>query len=133
MTKTLMLPKPIAQTAKTVTFARADYDAIARALEDAADRGVLRAARARELSLGKNAARADAWPLELIERGIAGESPVKLWRAQRGLSARALAAAAGIGVSYLSEIENAKKPGSIAALAKIASALGVTVDDLITP
>ena len=42
-----------------------------------------------------------------------------------------LATAAGIANSYLSDIENGKKPGSINAMKRIAIALDVTIDDLI--
>ena len=49
---------------------------------------------------------------------VAGNSdPVRVWRAHRGLGRDALAAAAGIAPSYLSEIETRRKPGSFAALA----------------
>jgi transcriptional regulator with XRE-family HTH domain len=42
----------------------------------------------------------------------------------------ALAAAAGVSPSYLSEIEGRRKPGSFMALAKLAAALDVALDDV---
>ena len=42
-----------------------------------------------------------------------------------------LVAAASIAASYLSSIENGKKPGSVKAMKRIAAALSVSVDDLI--
>ena len=61
---------------------------------------------------------------------MAGEVPVRVWREHRGLSARALATRAGISSAYLSQIETGKKPGSFDAMAKLARALGVEMEDL---
>ena len=47
------------------------------------------------------------------------------------MKAGELAATAGIAASYLSAIENGKKPGSVKAVKRIADALNITVDDLI--
>jgi transcriptional regulator with XRE-family HTH domain len=41
-----------------------------------------------------------------------------------------LAATAGIAPSYLTEIETRRKPGSFAALAKLATALHASLEDL---
>ncbi len=70
-------------------------------------------------------------PIEVVDRLLAGESPVRVWREYRGLRGVELAAAAGVAASYLSAIENRKKPGSINALKRLATALRVDVDDLI--
>ena len=64
------------------------------------------------------------------ERLLAGESPVRVWRRHRGLTLGELADRAGIAPSYLSEIETGRKPGSVAALGKLAEALGVELDDV---
>ena len=70
-------------------------------------------------------------PFELVKRIADGEHPVRVWREYRGMRAGELATAAGIANSYLSDIENAKKPGSVNAMKRIAIALDVTIDDLI--
>ena len=70
-------------------------------------------------------------PIKLVDRLLAGENPVRVWRQYRGLTGVELAAAAGVAASYLSAIENRKKPGSINALKRLATALQVDVDDLI--
>ena len=70
-------------------------------------------------------------PADLVRRIAAGEHPVRVWRDHRGMTGSALAAAAGIAGSYLSAIENGKKPGSINAMKRIAGALGVDLDDLV--
>jgi DNA-binding XRE family transcriptional regulator len=69
-------------------------------------------------------------PAEVVERKLAGAHPVRAWREHRGMTLSALAAKAGLPHGYLSEIENRKKPGSVAALKALAEALGVTLDDI---
>ena len=114
----------------TVTLTRAEYDALIERLEDAEDNAFLDGIEARERAIGKEKARADYLPAELVGRLIDGEHPVRIWRAHRGLTREALAAAAAIAPSYLSEIETRRKPGSFAALAKLAAALRISLDDL---
>lgn len=58
-------------------------------------------------------------PREVITRVVAGESPLRVWRERCGLTQPALAEGAGC------------KPGSIAVLKRLATALGVEVDDLL--
>ena len=115
---------------ETVTLSRAEYDALIGRLEDAEDLATVAAAEAREAVLGKEKARVEHLPIELVRRLSAGEHPVRVWRAHRGLTREALAAAAGIAPSYLSEIETRRKPGSFTALAKLAAALHISLDDL---
>lgn len=69
-------------------------------------------------------------PFELVKSIADGEHPVRVWREYRGMKAGELAAASGLAASYLSDIENGKKPGSVKAMKRIAAALNVTVDDL---
>jgi hypothetical protein len=120
----------MSEKSQTVTLSRAEYEALIERLEEAEDFTAVAAAEARETALGKEKARADHLPIELVRRLSAGEHPVRVWRAHRGLSREALAAAAGIAPSYLSEIETRRKPGSFAALAKLAAALHTSLDDL---
>jgi DNA-binding XRE family transcriptional regulator len=122
------LPKPIAQDAETVTLRRSDYEALIERLEDVADIAALDDLKARLVS--ENAL-VDYLPAELVERLIGGESPVRIWREHRGLSAQALARIAKLTPSYVSEIETGRKPGSLNAMAKIARALGVSLEDLV--
>ena len=70
-------------------------------------------------------------PFELVKRVADGEHPVRVWRNYRGMKAGELADIAGVAASYLSDIENRKKPGSVKAMKRIATALNVAVDDLI--
>jgi DNA-binding Xre family transcriptional regulator len=114
----------------TVTLTRVEYEALIERLEDAEDNAFLDGVEARERAIGKERARADYLPAELVRRLIDGEHPVRVWRAHRGLTREALAAAAGIAPSYLTEIETRRKPGSFGALAKLAAALRISLDDL---
>jgi hypothetical protein len=121
----------MSDTSETVTLSRAEYEALLERIEEAEDLAAIAAAEAREAALGKEKARADHLPIELVRRLSAGEHPVRVWRAHRGLTREALAAAAaGIAPSYLSEIETRRKPGSLGALAKLAAALCISLDDL---
>jgi DNA-binding Xre family transcriptional regulator len=113
-----------------VTLTRAEYEALIERIEDAEDKAFLDSVESRERAVGKETARADYLPVELVRRLIDGEHPVRVWRAHRRLSREALAAAAGIAPSYLSEIETRRKRGSFGALAKLASALHISLDDL---
>ncbi|HWU63098.1 MAG TPA: helix-turn-helix transcriptional regulator [Ensifer sp.] len=77
------------------------------------------------------AGRDELVPAEFVNRLIAGENPVRVYRSLRGLSARELAEKASISPPYLSEIESGKKDGSLSAMRRIADALNVDLDDLV--
>jgi len=67
-------------------------------------------------------------PIGVVDRLIAGENPVRVWRRYRGYSLRHLAERAGIGVGYLSQIENGERKGTVETLKKIAAALEVDLE-----
>ena len=113
----------------SVTLSRADYDALIERLEDLEDMAALDRLEAR-LAVDPEGALADYLPIELVKRLSAGEHPIRVWRAHRGMTREALAAAAGVAPSYLSEIETRRKPGSFNAIAKLAAALRVPLDDI---
>lgn len=69
-------------------------------------------------------------PIAVVDRLIAGENPVRVWREHRGHSLRQLAERAGIGIGYLSQIENGERKGTVETLKKIAGGLEVELDDL---
>ena len=103
---------------------RAEYEALRNAVdEDAMDASIIR----RVLEDPDQ----ELVPFELVKRIADGEHPVRVWRNYRGRKAGELAAIANVAASYLSDIENGKKPGSVKAMKCIADALNVTVDDLI--
>lgn len=121
----------VAETPDTVTLRRGDYEALLSAAEDTIDEAAARAGRAYEASVGWESAKATYLTGDEMQRLLDGESPVRVWRERRGLTQRALAQAAGIGASYLAEIEGGKKPGSAVALKRLAEGLGVPVGSLI--
>lgn len=99
-------------------------------LEDAEDNRRLSEIVAREREFDANEARADYLPIELVDRLVTGEHPIRVWRKHRGLTREALAARAGVAPSYVTEIETGRKPGSFDALAKLAAALKISLDDI---
>ena len=97
--------------------------ALAEDAQDAADAS----AAMKELAIGED----ETVPGDIAERLITGkEHPVKIWREYRGLTQEALGKAAGVGKSYISQIENTGKTASTKVLKALAEALDVGMDDL---
>jgi len=105
---------------------KADYDKLLEAFEDREDIAAARTFR-EKLAAGEE----ELIPAEFVNRMIDGESKIKVWRDYRGMSAKALADAAGISAAYLSQIEKGAREGSLDAMKKIAGALCVTIDELV--
>jgi ribosome-binding protein aMBF1 (putative translation factor) len=123
--------KILSETRDTVTVSRGDWTQLVSELEDAQDRAAVVERRQHEAAKGKQAARRNYLTARDARRLLDGESPVKVWREKRGRSQRELAAAAAVGAGYLAEIETGRKPGSVVALARLAKALQVQIEDLI--
>ena len=123
--------KILSETPDTVTVSRGDWAQLLSELEDALDRAAVVERRSREAGKDMQAARRDYLTAREARRLLDGEGPVKVWREKRGRSQRELAAAAGVSAGYLAEIETGRKPGSVAALASLARALQVQIEDLI--
>ena len=114
----------------TVTLARADYERLMTALEDAEDRATLANARERELRLGAEEARKDHLPVELVERLFAGDSPVRIWREHRVLPMADVARAAALSVADLAAIETGMVAPEQDVVIRLAGALRVSPDEL---
>ena len=71
-------------------------------------------------------------PSELAYTLIEGKNPIKAWREYRHLSQKQLADSAGISIPFLSQIESGKRKASISIMVRLAKALQVRVDDLVT-
>lgn len=71
-------------------------------------------------------------PARVVERLIDGENTITVWREHRGMTISALAEKAGLSQSYLSQIESGKREGKVTMLARLARALAVDLDDLVT-
>jgi mRNA interferase RelE/StbE len=69
-------------------------------------------------------------PFEIIERRLAGESTVKIWREYRGLTQEGLSKASKVSRSMIAAIEAKHKTGGIATLKKLAGALKVDLDEI---
>lgn len=103
----------------------AAYQALLEAAEDAIDGALLDAFR-QKLATGQE----ETIPATIVDMLLAGANPIKVWREYRGLTQDALANQAGISKAYLCQIETGKREGAIKTLRAIATALGVTVDEL---
>jgi DNA-binding XRE family transcriptional regulator len=111
---------------RLVVVPEADYAALLSAIEDANDAEIVRVFRER-FAAGEE----EFVPSEMVDRILAGENPVRVWREHRGLTVSALAEKAGIAQPYLSQIETGKREGTLQTMKKIADALRVTLDDLV--
>lgn len=100
-------------------FVLLPVDELAEIVEDAAAKAAYERTRDEETV-----------PFALVDRLLANENPVKVWREHRGLTLTALASKAGIGKGYLSQIERGTRQGPIATMQKLAGALDVDLDDL---
>ena len=105
----------------------AEYQRLVEAAEDAADAAVLRE-RSRKIAAGEDV---EGLPIELLKRILDGESPVRVYRDHRGLTAAQLGEKAGLSRAYITQIETGKKEGSVSSLKAIAAALQVGIDDLV--
>ena len=69
-------------------------------------------------------------PKALVDRLIAGENPLRVYREHRAMTQQALADASGVSRDMIAMIETAKKNGSLATVKKLASALDIDIEDL---
>jgi ribosome-binding protein aMBF1 (putative translation factor) len=106
-----------------VILSRKEYDSLlAAANEDAADAAAAKKAIARNEEILSEA--------ELDEL-LAARTPLAFWRKKRGLTQTELAKAAKIAQGFLSEIESGLKTGDVAVLQRIATALEISLVDLV--
>jgi DNA-binding XRE family transcriptional regulator len=70
-------------------------------------------------------------PAEVVNRILAGENKVRVWREYRGMSVKALAESCKLTPAYLSQIETGKREGSVQVFKKIAGTLRVDIDDIV--
>ncbi len=69
-------------------------------------------------------------PHEVALAIINGKGPIVAFRNHQGITLQALSERTRLAVGYLSEIERGLKSGSVSAMARIAGALGTTIDVL---
>jgi len=71
-------------------------------------------------------------PAEVVNSLLDSINPVKVWRGYRGFSQQQLATACDISQAYLAQIELGKREGTVAVYRRLAAALAVSVDDLMS-
>nr|WP_086491388.1 helix-turn-helix transcriptional regulator [Novosphingobium panipatense] len=109
-----------------VTIPIEEYQALQEAAEDLAD---IRASERVKAAVERGD---DEYvPAELVNRILAGESPLRVWREYRGLTQLALSEAAGVSRAQIAQIEGTKQVGSVQTLRKLADALTIAIDDLV--
>ena len=70
-------------------------------------------------------------PFELVERLVAGEAPLLVWREYRGLSQQGLGDKVGLSKMTISGLEAGKRDTSSKNWRALAQALGVDVDNIL--
>lgn len=71
------------------------------------------------------------FPASVVDALLDGENAIKTFREYRGLTQAELAEKAGLSVVMIKKLESGATCGSIKTIKAIASALNLTVDDLI--
>jgi hypothetical protein len=107
---------------------RKEYEAlVAKAAEADEDAGAARlVARARrDIAKGE-----PLIPLDVLNRIAGGESPIRVIREWRDIGQLELSFRTNIGQGYISDLENGRRKGTVAALKEIARALEVPLDFL---
>lgn len=102
-----------------------EYQALRELAEDADDLAAL-VRFAKRYSKGD----VETVPSEILDRLLAGESPLRVWREHRGLTAAQLAARVKITPAHVSKLESGNGNPSLAVLRKLAKALDVDIDSL---
>ena len=105
---------------ETITLTRREYEAL-----------IERNSQLEDMLAAQEAEDGVRVPHEVALEIMRGKSPVLAFRKYRGLTLRQLSERTGVAARYISEIERGLKPGSTSALARIASALGTTIDVLV--
>jgi len=103
-----------------------EYRKLLELAEDAKDAEALHRA-AKRYTAGKE----ETIPLAVVDRLLAGESPIRVWREHRGMTAAMLAETIGVTPAHISKLETGKGEPSIGLLRKLAAALEVDLDSLV--
>ena len=111
---------------ETVTIPKTEYERLCALEEEVAD---IQAALAIEAKIASG--EEELVPAVVVDRLLAGEAPLRVWREFRQLTQVALARASGVNRVQIVEIEAGRSTGSVHTLCKLAATLAVDVDDLI--
>lgn len=77
------------------------------------------------------AGKEESIPASVVDRLLAGESPIRVWREHRGLTAARLADEIGVTPAHVSKLETGKGEPSLGLVRKLATALDVDIDSLV--
>ncbi len=69
-------------------------------------------------------------PASMVNRILDGENALRVWREHRSMTIAELAKESGFGYSMISKIESGSRQGTVSLWNAVASALGVTPDDI---
>ena len=116
-----------------ITIDGIEYVAIPRAQfgEFLNDEDAFDVARYDQIKAQLTAGEEEFIPEVFVNRILDGESPMRVWREFRGLTLQNLADQVHVSKSYLSEIENNHKDGSVRVMKQVAQALKVNLDDIV--
>lgn len=103
-----------------------EYRQLQDAADDLADLRAFDRAKA-ALAAGQD----ELVPAEVVDRLLAGESPLRVWRQYRSLTQVALAGISGVNRVQIADIEARRKTGSIETVKKLANGLSLSLDDLV--
>jgi ribosome-binding protein aMBF1 (putative translation factor) len=108
---------------------RKEYEAlVAKAAEADEDAGTARlVARARKEIAGDGV----VIPFDVVNKIADGENPIRVIREWKDITQLYLAHKTNIGQGYISDLENGRRKGTVAALKEIARVLGVPLDLLV--
>jgi len=115
-------------TRKGREFALIPVDELQKLMDDAemlADVRAYDAAKAR-LEAGED----ELVPLEIIERRLRGEAPLRIWREYRTLTQEQLARKSRVSRALIAAIETKRKAGSVSTWKRLGIALSVSWDQL---
>jgi ribosome-binding protein aMBF1 (putative translation factor) len=110
-----------------VILSRDEYDRLVEADEDRADAKTARRIM-EQIASGAETVLTEAE----LDEFLKAKTPLAFWRKKRGMTQAQLAKKTGIAQGFVSEIESGQKPGTPATLKKLAEALGIKIDHLIT-
>lgn len=99
-----------------------EYETLLQTLEDIEDI---------EIIISAESDHAEKFPLDLVEKIAAGESPIKTYREYRKLSQTDLSKKVKVSKQYISQLETRERTGSLKILKSIAKILAVDLDDII--
>lgn len=111
---------------RLVVLPEAEYEALLETADERADVAAIQDFRSK-LARGEE----EFVPSSMVDRILAGESAIRVWREHRGLTATALAEAAGLPQAELDAIEAGTRAPGEESLAVLARALRVDPDDLV--